>query len=240
MVMLAFVTCACSNSTTWKEEALQHDGSKIIVERSLKRGGPHEIGSRGGSVYQSLTFLMPATLKEIVWEDQRSEDLNTASFSPMALNVVNNTAYVVASPAGCLAYNKWGRPNPPYVVFKYQGQDWSRIPLAHLPAAIRSPNLIFSSPDDKAKEIGGVVSAQTIQRLNAVSRMPQYLSIVREPVKEEVLSCPAMVPYGKTGWLGLDWFADQPSLGACLKLCTDTKVSIDMCPCNSIFKGKQE
>jgi hypothetical protein len=200
-LILGISISACSNSTTWKEEALQHDGSKIIVERSLKRGGPHEIGSRGGSVYQSLTFQMPVTLKEIVWEDKRSEDLNTASFSPMALNVVDNTAYVVASPAGCLSYNKWGRPNPPYVVFKYKDQDWSRIPLEQLPAAIKSPNLIFSSPDDKAKEIGGVVSFQTIQRLNAVSRMPQYLGIVREPITNVSEDCGNLVFY-KGMWVG--------------------------------------
>lgn len=240
MVMLAFVTGACSNSTTWKEEAVQHDGSKIIVERSMKRGGPHEIGSGGGSVYQSLTFLMPGTGKEVVWEDKRSEDLNTASFSPLALNVVDSTAYVVASPAGCLSYNKWGRPNPPYVVFKHQGQDWSRIPLEQLPATIKSPNLIISSPDEEARKLGGVISAKAIEQLNATAQMPQYVRIVREPANETSLTCPAMVPYGRTGWLGLDWFTDQPSLGACLVFCADKKVRTDMCPCNSIFQGKQQ
>jgi hypothetical protein len=145
---------------------------------------------------------MPGTQQEIEWEDKLSEDLGTASFSPMALDLVNGSAYVVASPAGCLAYNKWGRPNPPYVVFKYQGTDWSRIPLAQLPAEIKLPNLIISSPDDEAKATGqGVVSAQTIKELNAGFQMPEYLSIVREPVKEGALPCPAMVYY-KGSWVG--------------------------------------
>jgi hypothetical protein len=238
-LILGISISACSNSTTWKEEALQHDGSKIIVERSLKRGGPHEVGSRGGSVYQSLTFQMPVTLKEIVWEDKRSEDLNTASFSPMALNVVDNTAYVVASPAGCLPYNKWGRPNPPYVVFKYQGQDWSRIPLEKLPAEIKLPNLNISSPDDKGKEIGGVVSFQTIQRLNAVSRMPQYLSIVREPVANFDPSCSVMVGDGKGRWDGLGWFEKQPNLEACENYCKSAGFDEKYCPCKKLFEGKK-
>lgn len=201
MVMLAFVTCACSNSTTWKEEAVQHDGSKIVVKRSMKRGGPHEIGGGGGSVYQSLTFLMPGTGKEVVWEDQRSDDLNTASFSPLALNVVNDATYVVASPAGCLSYNKWGRPNPPYVVFRYQGQEWSRIPLEQLPAAIKSPNLIISSPDEEARKLGGVISAKAIQQLNAVAQIPQYVGIVREPIANAAQDCGNMVFY-KGMWVG--------------------------------------
>lgn len=29
---------------SWKEEVLLHDGSKIVVERSVERGGRHEIG----------------------------------------------------------------------------------------------------------------------------------------------------------------------------------------------------
>jgi hypothetical protein len=201
ILTLGVTISACSNSTSWKEEVLQHDGSKIIVERSLKRGGPHEIGSGGGSVYQSLTFLMPATLKKIVWEDKLSEDLNTASFNPMALNVVNNTVYVVASPAGCLSYNKWGRPNPPYVVFKYQDQDWNRIPLEQLPAVIKLPNLIISSPDDEAEKLGWLVSAQAIQRLNGVAQIPQYLGILRESVTNVAEDCGNLVFY-KGMWVG--------------------------------------
>jgi hypothetical protein len=30
--------------TSWKEEVLLHDGSTILVDRSVVRGGRHEIG----------------------------------------------------------------------------------------------------------------------------------------------------------------------------------------------------
>jgi len=32
--------------TNWKEEVLLHDGGKIIVERSVDRGGRHESGQK--------------------------------------------------------------------------------------------------------------------------------------------------------------------------------------------------
>ncbi len=31
---------------SWKEEVLLHDGSKIIVERTVERGGRHEVGQK--------------------------------------------------------------------------------------------------------------------------------------------------------------------------------------------------
>ncbi len=31
---------------SWKEEVLLHDGSKIVVERMVKRGGRHEVGQK--------------------------------------------------------------------------------------------------------------------------------------------------------------------------------------------------
>lgn len=239
MVMLAFVTGACSNSTTWKEEAVQHDGSKIVVKRSMKRGGPHEIGGGGGSVYQSLTFLMPGTGKEVVWEDQRSDDLNTASFSPLALNVVNDAAYVVASPAGCLSYNKWGRPNPPYVVFRYQGQEWSRIPLEQLPGVVKTPNLIISSPDEEARKLGGVISAKAIERLNAAAQIAQYVGIVRKAVADLYPSCGEMVGDGKGRWDGLGWFEKQPNLEACENYCKAEGFGEKHCPCKKLFEGRK-
>jgi hypothetical protein len=132
---------------SWKEEVLLHDGSKIVVERKVERGGRHEIGQQPPYKVQSLSFTFPGTTQEIVWEDNFSEDVGSANFLPMLLDIRNTTSYLVVSPMGCLSYNKWGRPNPPYVVFRYQGKEWQRIPLQELPADIRSPNLIFSDPD---------------------------------------------------------------------------------------------
>jgi hypothetical protein len=175
--------------TSWKEEALLHDGSKIVVERSVARGGRHEIGQTPPYKEQSLSFSLPTTGKAIKWHDHYSEDIGTANFLPMLLDVVQDVPYLLVSPMGCLSYNKWGRPNPPYVIFKYEGEQWARIPLQELPSEISLPNLIISDPDTKVKKLGKtLVTADEIKRVNTGFKQPEFRSIVREPMLKE--RCP--------------------------------------------------
>lgn len=150
--------CALGGSSSWKEEVILHDGQKIIVERSVTRRGLHELGQRPPIGKQHLTFTMPGTGKAVRWEDEYSEDIGSANFNLVMLDILDGVAYLVGSPMGCLSYNKWGRPNPPYVIFKFQGNEWKRINMQELPAEFKTPNLIISSPDDGAKHaIQGLV-----------------------------------------------------------------------------------
>lgn len=100
----------------WKEEVLLHDGRKIVVERHVERGGRHEIGQIPDYVEQSLSFTLPESGERVVWKDHFSEDIGSSSFLPMLVDIYQGVAYVAATNMGCLSYNKWGRPNPPYVV----------------------------------------------------------------------------------------------------------------------------
>ncbi|MFA6130629.1 MAG: hypothetical protein WC731_06595 [Candidatus Omnitrophota bacterium] len=167
--------------TSWKEEVLLHDGSKIVVERSVKRGGRHELGQNPPIGEQSLAFSLPGTNQRVIWQDHYSEDVGGSNFNPMLLEIVKGTAYVLVAPAGCLSYNKWGRPNPPYVVFKFQGKQWTRISLQELPAEIKMPNLVISSPDDVAKNSkNGLLSAEMIKQANEGFSQSEYRTILRE------------------------------------------------------------
>ena len=70
MLMMGVSMSACAGflgfgGTSWKEEVLLHDGSKIIVERSVERGGRHEIGQKPPYKEQSLSFTMPGTNQTI-------------------------------------------------------------------------------------------------------------------------------------------------------------------------------
>jgi hypothetical protein len=178
-----------SGDFSWKEEALLHDRSKIVVSRTVERGGRHEIGQEPPIKEQSLTFAMPGTNENVVWHDKFTDDIGGANFLPMLLEVRKDAAYLVVHPMGCLSYNKWGRPNPPYVVFKYQGKAWIRVQLSELPNEFRTPNLIFSSPDHEAKKAGKpVVSAETIRALYEGYRQPEYKTILREALPKE--RCP--------------------------------------------------
>ena len=110
--------------TSWKEEVLLHDGGKIIVKRSVERGGRHEIGQQPPIKEQSLSFTMPNTNEKVSWQTTFSKDIGLADFKPILLDVAQGMIYIVTTPMGCLSYNKWGRPNPPYVIFKYEGKEW--------------------------------------------------------------------------------------------------------------------
>ena len=172
---------ACSE-TSWKEEVLLHDGSKIVVTRTVERGGRHEIGQEPPIKDQRLTFTLPGTSEKVVWDDKFTQDVGAANFLPMLLDISSGTPYLVTHPMGSLSYMKYGSPNPPYVVFKFQSYFWQRIPLKDLPADLKRPNLIFSSPDTEALKNGPqIVSAATIQKLYESYKQPEFKTIQREP-----------------------------------------------------------
>lgn len=188
-------------SEKWKEEVLLHDGSKIVAERTVEHGGRHEIGQEPPYKYQSLTFTMPETKQEIVWEDKFSEDVGSSNFLPMLLDISHGAAYLVTYPMGCLSYNKWGRPNPPYVIFKYQDHAWQRIAIQELPAEIKTPNLIFSMPDIKVKESGKrFMTAEMIGALIASYKQPEYKTILREAYPGAGGGCEELIRY-KGHWI---------------------------------------
>jgi len=232
--------CAMGNKTSWKEEVLLHDGSKIIVERLVERGGRHEIGQQPPVKEENLRFTVPGTNEKVLWKSEYSEDIGYADLGPLLVDVFQRTAYMVAAPVGCLAYNKWGRPNPPYVVLKYQNKTWNRIALQELPAEFKKPNLIISSPDNEVEKLGqSFVTVAMVRHANSDLTQLEYKTILREPIPGGAKRlCPEMVPYGNGGWLGLDWFSDQPTYEACLKFCEKKNVSSQHCPCAKLFMGK--
>lgn len=228
---------ACSEAS-WKEEALQPDGSKIIVTRTVDRGGRHEIGQEPPIKTQSIAFTMPSSNQKVSWQDQFSEDLGGASFLPKLLGVNNGAAYLLASPMGCLAYNKWGRPNPPYVVFKYSGERWARVELKELPLEFKIPNLISSNPDVEAQKTGeSPVSAKTIANMVSDYQQPENKTILREKINYDP-ECIPMVTNGNGLWLATGFFTRTKTVEACEVACQNEKFDKKHCPCNSIFQRK--
>ena len=173
---------ACS--ATWKEEALQNDGSTIMVTRSQTHGGRHEMGAVPPIEEQSISFVLPHTNKVITWKDETTEDVGHANFDILALHVLNGTPYLVTIPDLCPAYNKWGRPNPPYVFFKYVGDAWQRIPLSEFPSELKSVNLALDTlewKDEKKLVSLSPVAAGMVKQLNRGINLPEYQTILRTP-----------------------------------------------------------
>ena len=203
-LMMGVSMSACSETMRWKEEVLLHNGGTIIVERSVDRGGRHEIGQQPPVKEESLAFTLPTTNERITWKSEFSADVGFADFQPLLLDIFQGVAYVVTSPVGCLSYNKWGRPNPPYVIFKYQGKAWQRITMQEFPAGLNKLNLIISSPDNEVEKLGKrFLTAEDIQQINSSLTQPEYKTILREALPEKRIKemCDELVYY-KGAWVG--------------------------------------
>lgn len=90
---------------------------------------------------QEIRFVMPGRHRPLSFKSEYNDDIGRANLKIIALPILNDAPYIVTVPNLCLAYNKWGRPSPPYVIFKHDGKDWQRIPLEELPAEFKTINL---------------------------------------------------------------------------------------------------
>ena len=192
---------------SWNEEVLLHDGTKVIVERSQTRGGRHEIGQEEPLAEHTVSFQLPGIEKPVTWKSEYGMEIEKASLQLLALDVVGGVPYIVTTTAGCIAYNKWSRPNPPYVFFKFDGKDWQRIPLAEFPAAIREANVGISTQRFEPQLIkhSAAVPAIEVRKMNADAKNPDVLYLrffVREPIKvAQTVACEELVYY-KGAWIG--------------------------------------
>ena len=191
---------------SWKEEVLLHDGSKLVLQRSQSYGGRREVGQSAPIKEHTVSFALPGSGKTIAWTSEYSADVGRANFTLLAVHLVAGTPYVVAYPNLCLSYNKWGRPNPPYVIFKHDGSGWQRIPLEQLPSEIAAFNVVISLQTyDVDRMVGmGLVSAKEIAKLNGNLRQPELKTILREPVRKgtegSAVNCEELVRY-KDHWI---------------------------------------
>ncbi len=216
---------------SWKEDVLLHDGKKLIVERSQTYGGRHEIGQGGAISGQEIKFPLPNTNKAIAFKDEYSEDIGGRNFLLLALHVLNGTPYVVVQTVGCFADNKWGRPSPPYLFFKYDGKAWQRITVAEFPAEFTAINLLVHTKETN-------ITAQPIITQDILKKMNgSYKTINRNAARYEGPgACGEMIYDGKGGWHGTGLFGKTHE--ACLQICVRDKISPQYCPCEKLFKGK--
>ncbi len=179
---------------SWKEEVLLHDGSTLIVKRSQIYGGRREVGQSAPIKEHTISFALPGSSKMITWTSEFSEDVGRANFQLVAVHVLGGTPYVVTTPNLCLSYNKWGRPNPPYVFFRHDGTEWKRTPLEEFPVEFKTINVTVSLGDHEVKTMVdlGTVLAENIRKANSELRQPEFKGILRTPIVggEGQTTCP--------------------------------------------------
>jgi hypothetical protein len=182
---------AATSTFTWKEEVLLHDDKKIIVERSdtYDSSMPHEIGQGAPLAEHKTTFMIPGTNQTVTWKSDNRSSTDPDSLHLLALDFLNGVPYVATRTFRCTAYNKWNRPNPPYVFFRYVGA-WERISLKEFPAQFRINVMVHSLQHEpyKKKVIMenrdyGFVRAQTVAEINREpGASKEFYVLFREPI----------------------------------------------------------
>lgn len=200
---------ALGNTTSWKEEVLLHDGSKLIVSRTqtIDPNGlrePFQPAPRGEA---TTTFTIPGTNQTVTWKSDygRAQQDN---LELLLLDFVGTTPYIATQPNRCHAYNKWGRPNPPYAFFKYDGKAWQRIPLEGFPLEFQKTNVMVDGylPEQLTTEErdASFLTVESVNKANRdLRRTPHLLTIRRDPINAgmgSAVSCPEQVFY-KCGWI---------------------------------------
>jgi hypothetical protein len=189
--------CAMDGKASWKEEVQLHDGNKQIVERSQIYGGYGWPLSKDRILEkEEWEFHIPGSDRKVVWKSDFRRPPEGDSLTLLQLNFLNGLPYIATSPAGCLSYNHWKRPNPPYVFFKYDGEAWQQIPLSAFPSVFKESNVHVGSPIKSMRN--GVITAEMIKEEHR--NLELYLrAIVREPLENSQLCPPELtgfkVPY---------------------------------------------
>jgi hypothetical protein len=227
---------------TWQEEVLLHDGQKLVVERSQTYGGRHEVGQLVPAREHTIRFKLPNSSNAITWTSEYGEGLGRTNFNLLALHIKQGTPYLIVEPNLCLSYNKWGRPNPPYLIFIWEASAWKRIDIAALPPEFTTINLIVNN--SRIREIQensqatGYVPAAYVTVMNGRLSQPEYRSILREPMANGGSSCRLEFTNGKGTWLSADWFSGKKNLQSCVAFCKREEFSEAACPCEQFFKGE--
>ena len=227
---------ALSSQRTWTEEIQLHDGSMITARRTYVLGGRSEPGAReSSSTFQTVTFNTPAG--EIEWTtDFRDSQPEPNSLSLIAFDIVKGIPYIATRPAGCIAYNKWQRPNPPQIFFKYVDKQWVRVALAEFPSEITQANVVLGRPSTEI--LKPFYSVADVRRENSDVKVPQYRTILREAMTEEQInsSCQETFSNGKGRALSANWFKLSKGIAECRKTCQVYEYDSNSCPCSKFFK----
>ncbi|OYT88679.1 MAG: hypothetical protein CFE43_21245 [Burkholderiales bacterium PBB3] len=187
ILILGVTMSACSKTITWKEEVLLHDGTTLIVERSQTRSGASEIGQGPPITAHSITFTPAGSKEAIEWKMNESDiQKGQVDLKLLALGIVQGTPYIATMPLGCLVYAALGKPNPPYLFFKYTNAQWHKITLSEFPAEIERPNVVTNLYRDRefldAAKMTGFVPAASVKEINSFNVDKELATILKNPL----------------------------------------------------------
>ena len=146
----------------WREEVVLPDGRTIEITRDVLTGSrydqvPESWKSGPPLKGHVLRIPIPGTREVAVWD-------HDAGLTPMAIHFSDGVLFLVTEPWKCEHYDQYGRPVPPYVVFRYGGGKWKRIAFEELPPQLTQANLLSVQHSSKVQK--DYYSARDIKAIN--------------------------------------------------------------------------
>lgn len=179
-----FVMNACGEggrTLDWKQEVPLHDGRVIVVDRISKQTGkilPENVIMESE---QTLSFTNPDTQERILWTLPKG-------LLPVALDFDQQKPYLVLRAYTVSDYNKWDCPNPPWLVYRYEGGEWNRMRFEEFPAVLVNRNLLPMLKVGPLKSEGGQVT---------VRQLEDYWKSYPNPKEAKVISREKISPIGE-------------------------------------------
>lgn len=142
----------------WTEDVILNDGRIIRLKRHQEFKGPHSLDQPPSASAYWIEFKHPDTGEKIRW----ANEMNLAA---VALLIENGEFWLLTTPKYVSSWNMYGRPIPPYILYKYRN-NWIRLPLHE--AAIKKIKInLTTDPKLRMVEIkeseGHLNSAQTFE-----------------------------------------------------------------------------
>lgn len=197
--LVADMSTAFHAPVSWKEEALLHDGRKIIVDRYVSYGVGGKMSGGAPINRYTLDFIDPETKRVIHWESDHH-------LSPMLLDFKDAVPYLATNLHNCESFEKYGRPVPGYVLFKFIGDKWERISLMELPEGFSEANLLVNGGDgerivdDNDYRRLGYASSNMVTKENRFG-LPLYMkSILRNESKGMWDACLWQIHQHEQNW----------------------------------------
>lgn len=166
-VLSAISLAGCAGGIRhWQEQVILPDGRELIVERSHTLGNrfDREIAAyNSGPSATAYTVAVPLPNGgKAVWQAEHKDMI------PIAVAIEDKTAFLLATPFNCRAYAKYGRPIPPFFIFKYVSGQWERTGIEEFPKAIGEANLMIDTSGQRsANEIEkGLITAKMVKQQN--------------------------------------------------------------------------
>lgn len=124
-ILLEFL-CGCSSKTlNWTEDVLLPDGRTVTLTRHQEYERRYSWEAFGNGDYW-FEFKNPDTGKPVRWSHDRG-------LGTVALLVSNAAPYLLTITADGHGMEAYHNPNPPYLLFKFEGAAWTQLTLKEMP-----------------------------------------------------------------------------------------------------------